>query len=300
MVITDSGQQAPTLYVIATPIGNLADFSQRALETLKSVDLIAAEDTRHTGKLLEQSGVRYKKLISYHDHNEEQRAQSLVKEMLEKSLQVGLVSDAGTPCISDPGFRLVSLAHQKKIRVVPVPGACAMAALVSASGLPSDRLLFTGFLPAKKKALEDEILSWKSVRASIVFYESARRIQTSTELICRHFPEGHLAFGREISKLFEEIQVIHTQEAGLWLKQHENLRGEFVVMLSAAHDQNGKQANPEQLKELVLSLCLRHPDLSQKDLLEKIQSSGVTARKTALYQILLEVRKEISEKDQKL
>lgn len=169
----------PTLYIVPTPIGNLADITQRAIDVLSSVDLIAAEDTRHTGKLLSHFGINTK-TYPLHDHNEQQKAQALV-EKLQQGMSIALVSDAGTPLISDPGYHLVNQCRQANVRVVPLPGACAVITALSASGLPSDRFSFEGFLPAKSKGRKDKFFEIAKAERTCIFYESPHRILDSLD-----------------------------------------------------------------------------------------------------------------------
>ncbi|MGR5541148.1 16S rRNA (cytidine(1402)-2'-O)-methyltransferase, partial [Vibrio campbellii] len=169
----------PTLYIVPTPIGNLADITQRAIDVLSSVDLIAAEDTRHTGKLLSHFGINTK-TYPLHDHNEQQKAQALV-DKLQQGMSIALVSDAGTPLISDPGYHLVNQCRQADVRVVPLPGACAVITALSASGLPSDRFSFEGFLPAKSKGRKDKFLEIAKAERTCIFYESPHRILDSLD-----------------------------------------------------------------------------------------------------------------------
>src|ERR1041385_1800842 len=165
---------AGTLYIVATPIGNLEDITQRALRVLREVDLIACEDTRHTRKLLNHFGIETK-TISYHEHNERERAEE-VCALLESGRSVAIVSDAGTPLISDPGFRVVNLAIEKAIVVFPIPGASALVAALSASGLPSDQFFFAGFLPPRTNARSDVLEKLRSIDATLIFYEAPHRI----------------------------------------------------------------------------------------------------------------------------
>ncbi|HPQ88413.1 MAG TPA: 16S rRNA (cytidine(1402)-2'-O)-methyltransferase, partial [Gammaproteobacteria bacterium] len=168
-----------TLYIVATPIGNLDDITKRAISILSEVDIIACEDTRHTGRLLANYGIK-NKLVSFHQHNENQFAESLIN-LLNKNNNIALVSDAGTPLISDPGYPLVKLAHENHIKVVPVVGASAIIALLCSSGLPTNEFLFTGFLPAKSKQREEELKRICENPFTTVIYESTHRIIKSLE-----------------------------------------------------------------------------------------------------------------------
>ena len=285
---------APGLYIIATPIGNLDDFSPRAAKTLNSVDLIAAEDTRYAARLLGQIGIKGKRLISYHDHNEERRARQIIAEMTTYNLRVGLISDAGTPCISDPGFRLVRMAHENNIRVIAVPGPAAFITLICASGLPSDRFLFTGFLPQKKGPLAREIHSWAALDASVVFYESAQRIKKTINLIALVYPDCSIAFGRELTKIFEEIRVMKAGKAVEWLSSHRFLKGEFVIMFHRKKIRGLSSSEVSEVKLVIESALRENPHLSQKDLIERCNTPGLS--KQVLYKIILKARKEVASK----
>lgn len=192
-----------TLYVVATPIGNLEDMTFRAVRVLKEAGLIAAEDTRHTKKLLVHFGIDGP-LTSYHEHNEREKAPFIVEKLLSGT-DVALVSDAGTPGISDPGYRLVGLAVEKGIKVVPVPGASAILSVVSVSGLPTDEFSFKGFLPVKEGELKRTFQGLKGVAATSVFYESPRRLARSLELAREVLGEVRVVVGRELTKMHEEV-----------------------------------------------------------------------------------------------
>lgn len=220
-----------TLFVVATPIGNLEDLSPRARQTLANVDLIAAEDTRHTGRLLSHFGVKTAQ-IALHDHNEDQVVTSLIAELLGGK-SIALVSDAGTPLISDPGFRLVASAHANKLRVVPVAGPSATTAALSAAGLPTDRYCFEGFLPAKQKARRDRIAALAGETRSMVFYESVHRVRDCLfDLVELFGPDRNAFIGRELTKMHE--QCVQAPLADL-LRQIDVgeivARGEFVLVV---------------------------------------------------------------------
>ncbi|MGL6261613.1 16S rRNA (cytidine(1402)-2'-O)-methyltransferase [Vibrio sp. WXL103] len=221
----------PTLYIVPTPIGNLADITQRAIEVLSSVDLIAAEDTRHTGKLLSHFAINTK-TYALHDHNEQQKAQVLV-EKLQQGMSIALVSDAGTPLISDPGYHLVNQCRQANVRVVPLPGACAVITALSASGLPSDRFSFEGFLPAKSKGRKDKFLEIAKAERTCIFYESPHRILDSLDDMLEILgPEREVALARELTKTFETIQNLPLGELVEWVRSDENQqRGEMVLLV---------------------------------------------------------------------
>jgi 16S rRNA (cytidine1402-2'-O)-methyltransferase len=218
------------LFVVATPIGNLEDITLRALRILKEVDLIACEDTRRTLKLLNYYGIKGKKLVSYHEHNEERRAKDLIEE-LRRGRSVALVSDAGTPCISDPGYRIVSLARREGIDVVPVPGPSAVIAALSTSGFPTDKFFFGGFLPRKGGALRETLEEFVGKPFTSVFYESPHRLERTLGLISEIYPEIEIGVYREITKVNEEFLRGKPKEILRELKEKGKLKGEFVLIL---------------------------------------------------------------------
>ena len=215
-----------TLYIVATPIGNLEDITHRAVRVLETVDLIACEDTRRTKILLEHYKIK-KPLVSYHQHSKLQKLESLVRE-LESGKDIALVTDAGTPGISDPGGVLVAEAAKKGIDVVPIPGASALTTLISASGIPMDRFLFLGFLP-HKKGRQTMIERIKNSDLPVVFYESPHRILKTLEALSKS--EGQIILGRELTKKFEEIIRGSAKEVYEHFKDKKIL-GEFVVIYS--------------------------------------------------------------------
>lgn len=223
--------EVPTLYIVPTPIGNLGDITQRAIEVLSNVDLIAAEDTRHTGKLLSHFNIQTK-TYALHDHNEQQKAQVLVEKLLAGH-SIALVSDAGTPLISDPGYHLVTQCRQAGVKVVPLPGACAVITALSASGLPSDRFSFEGFLPAKSKGRKDKFLEIAKAERTCVFYESPHRILDSlADMLEILGPEREVVLARELTKTFETIQGMPLGELIEWVKADENQqRGEMALLI---------------------------------------------------------------------
>ena len=220
-----------TLYIVPTPIGNLGDITQRAVEVLSQVDLIAAEDTRHTGKLLAHLGVKTR-TFALHDHNEQQKAEFLVGK-LQEGTSIALVSDAGTPLISDPGYHLVTHCRNAGIRVVPLPGACAVTTALCAAGLPSDRFSFEGFLPPKSKARKDKFLEIKAAERTCIFYESPHRIMDSlADMLEIIGPEREVVLARELTKTFETIQGMPLGELIPWIEEDDNRkRGEMVLLI---------------------------------------------------------------------
>lgn len=243
------------LYVVATPIGNLADFSFRAVEVLKQVDLIAAEDTRHVKMLLQHYGIN-KPLLSFHQHNEDHSSQGLVDKILAGQ-SIALVSDAGTPLLSDPGLPLVKLAKQANIDVSPIPGACALIAALSVSGLPITRFTFEGFLPRTSSARKSFFQEKLTDTTTWAFYESSHRIQAALEDMAGIFPAEHeIVIAREITKLHETILKAPLAEALQQVQSNENMRkGEFVVIVAGRKIETDEQSlSEEHLKILRLLL----------------------------------------------
>ena len=227
---------AATLYVVATPIGNLGDLSPRAQEVLRSVAAICAEDTRHTGQLLSHFGIS-KPLVALHDHNEEAMAERVVARLLGGE-SLAVVSDAGTPLVSDPGFRLVRAARAAGVKVSPIPGACAAIAALSVAGLPSDRFVFEGFLPAKGAARRERLNKLAGETGTLVFYESSHRIAESLADMAGAFGGDRPAVvARELTKLFETVLDGNLDQLLAKVLADDNQRkGEFVVMVQGAGD----------------------------------------------------------------
>jgi len=232
---------AATLFVVATPIGNLADLSARALETLRTVDAICAEDTRRTGQLLSHFGIATP-LVALHEHNEDAMAERIVAR-LQSGQSLALVSDAGTPLVSDPGYRLVKAARAAGVAVSPVPGACAAIAALSVAGLPSDRFAFEGFLPAKSAARRERLSALAGESRTLVFYESSHRIAESlADLVQALGPERPATIARELTKLFETVLAGNLAELLAKVQADDNQRkGEFVVMVQGAGEDAGAQ-----------------------------------------------------------
>lgn len=232
----DTMQPAGTLHVVATPIGNLADLSPRALETLRTVAAICAEDTRHTRQLLAHFGLE-RPLLALHEHNEAEVAEKLVARMVAGD-SLALVSDAGTPLVSDPGFRLVRAAREAGIRVSPVPGPSALIAALSVAGLPSDRFAFEGFLPAKAGARRERLAALAGETRTLVFYESSHRIgDTLADCVAAFGPERPAALARELTKLFETVLDGGLAALQARVDADPNQRkGEFVLLVQGAGD----------------------------------------------------------------
>jgi 16S rRNA (cytidine1402-2'-O)-methyltransferase len=241
-----------TLYIVATPIGNLEDITLRALRVLKEVDVVAAEDTRHTQVLLNHYGIQTP-LTSYHEHNERTKAEALVKQLL-KGQDVALVSDAGTPAISDPGFRLVKQAVDAGIRVIPLPGASALTAVLSASGLPTDRVAFEGFLPAKKKQRREKLRALRDEARTLLFYEAPHRLAETLDDVHELLGDREAVLAREVSKVHEEFLRGRISELLHALRRRE-IRGEFTLIISGSAGEIA--VTEDRLKAEIYELHLR-------------------------------------------
>ncbi len=247
MMSNDSG----ILYVVATPIGNQSDLSARAREILADADLIAAEDTRHTGRLLRTLGVR-RPMISLHEHNEQARVPELLAR-LEDGVTIALVSDAGTPLISDPGFRLVAAARSAGLTVSPIPGPCAAVAALSVAGLPTDRFVFEGFLPSRGAARRRRLEALLGERRTLVFYESVHRIVALLKDLAEILgPDRQASVARELTKLHETVTGGALADLAQAVEQDTaTRRGEYVVVVRGAGARSGKEA-PRELLTLLL------------------------------------------------
>lgn len=236
------------LYVVATPIGNLGDLSPRALKVLDGVDLVAAEDTRVTGALLAHFGVR-KKMVALHEHNEDAATREVL-DQLRKDRSVALVSDAGTPLVSDPGFPLVREARAAGIPVVAVPGPSAAIAALSVSGLPSDRFVFAGFLPARDEARRRRLEELAAETRTVILYESTHRIVDTVRALAEVLGAGRrVCLARELTKLYEDSHVADAPELARWLEADANRqRGEFVLVLEGA---DPAAAGPREAERIV-------------------------------------------------
>lgn len=235
------------LYVVATPIGNLGDMVPRAVETLQTVALIAAEDTRHSSRLLSHFDIKTP-CIAYHDHSDESRVDQLIAKM-QAGDSIALISDAGTPLVSDPGYRLVRSARQAGIQVVPIPGACAMIAALSVAGLPSDRFAFEGFLPAKQVARCTQLQTLAADSRTLIFYEAPHRILETLQDIRDVFgPDREVVIAREITKTFETIKGNNVAALVDWVATDSNQqRGEIVLLVHGAPKQENEAITPEQI-----------------------------------------------------
>ena len=218
-----------TLYLVATPIGNLEDVTRRALRVLGEADVVACEDTRRTRSLLEHFGIRARTL-SYHEHNERERAEELAR-LIEEGQTVALVSDAGTPGVNDPGYRVVRACVERGLSVVPVPGPTALVAALTASGLPTDEFYFGGFLPARPHARREKLASVKALRATLVFYETPHRLAHALADALEVLGEREAAVARELTKLHEEIVRGRLSELAERFAPEGSARGELVLVI---------------------------------------------------------------------
>lgn len=275
------------LYVVATPIGNLADMVPRAVETLQTVALIAAEDTRHSSRLLAHFDIKTP-AVAYHDHSDEQRTEQLLQRLLAGE-SVALISDAGTPLVSDPGYRLVRSARQRHIPVVPVPGACAMIAALSAAGLPSDRFAFEGFLPAKQTARSHVLQSLAAETRTLIFYEAPHRILETLQDVANIFGvEREVVIARELTKTFETIRSGTAAALAEWVAGDSNQqRGEIVLLVHGAAAREAADMGPES--ERVMRILLDELPIKQA---ASLGAKLTGLKKNFLYQWALENTRE--------
>ncbi len=281
------GELKGTLYVVATPIGNLDDLSPRAARTLASVDVVAAEDTRHSGRLLSHLGIQ-KRMVALHDHNEKDRTAGILTE-LQAGRDVALISDAGTPLISDPGYVLVREARAAGHRVSPIPGPCALVAALSVAGLPTDRFLYVGFLPAKRSGRRASLEVLSSEVATLVFYESPHRIMESVRDIADVLgSDREIVLGREITKTFETFYSGSVADvlAELERDPHGN-RGEFVVMVRGAAAQAGSEEAATMDVDRMLRVLLAELPVKK---VAKMASELTGLSKNELYQRALALK----------
>ena len=282
-----SVSNAGTLYVVATPIGNLEDMTPRAIRILSEVDLIAAEDTRHSGKLLKHFGIEAK-TEALHEHNERSQVPRLI-EILQAGKSIAFITDAGTPLVSDPGFHLVRSARQAGLTVIPVPGACAAIAALSAAGLPSDRFVFEGFPPAKSAARRAVFEKLREEARTLIFYESPHRILESLKEMAEIFgPEREAVLARELTKQFETVRNGTLTELSEWVKRdpHQQL-GEFVILIHGVPRAEREAVNEEA--ERVLRILLEELPVSQAAAL----AAKITGlKKNRLYEYALSFKQE--------
>jgi len=277
---------AGTLYLVATPIGNLADITHRALQVLKDVELIACEDTRHTQKLLQHYGIKTK-TISYHEHNEQQRAAQLI-DLLKQGSDVAVVSDAGTPSISDPGFRLVRAAIENEVPVVPVPGPSALISALIAAGLPTDEFFFAGFLPSKLNARRARLTELKSVPGTLIFYEAPHRLSATLKDAYETLGEREAVIARELTKLHEEIRRGRLSELATHYANEDNARGEIVVLIdrNVISDTTNETAPQQSISALVAQF--EHEGLDHRAALKKAARELKLSRAEAYRKLVTE------------
>ena len=286
-IMTEAAHQVypiATLYVVATPIGNVTDISLRALHLLSLADAVACEDTRNTAHLLTRFGLN-KPLIAAHQHNEREVAQTLIAR-LHAGERIALVSDAGTPAVSDPGARIVDAVRAAGLLVLPLPGPSAAIIAISASGLLNDQFYFVGFLPAKAKQRENMLHTLRGVSATMVFYEAPHRILDCATALAEAFePTRQVVFARELTKLFEEIHRCPLSEAKAWIRADAHReKGEFVILLEGATEaQDAEDVEAERILGILLAEC------SVK------QAANLTAqitgrKKNALYERALQLK----------
>lgn len=283
----DVNSAAGTLYVVATPIGNLEDVSARALRVLAEVALIAAEDTRHSARLLQHFGITTP-LAACHEHNERDEGGRFIRRLLTGE-DVALISDAGTPLISDPGYHLVRQARSAGIRVVPLPGACALIAALCAAGLPSDRFIFEGFLPAKQAARQARLEHLREEPRTIIFYEAPHRILDALgDLETVFGPDRPAVLGRELTKTFETLKGLPLGELRNWVESDSNQqRGECVLVVGGWQAPQGDDAVDANARRVLHLLLAELPVKRAAAVAAEI--TGV--RKNLLYQLALQDKK---------
>ncbi|WP_343722102.1 16S rRNA (cytidine(1402)-2'-O)-methyltransferase [Herbaspirillum seropedicae] len=293
-ILQDAAQQnypVSALYVLATPIGNVCDVSLRGLHLLSIADAVACEDTRNTSQLLQRYGLS-RPLLATHEHNEREAAAKII-ERLHAGQRVALVSDAGTPAVSDPGARVVDAVRAAGLRVIPLPGASAAITALSASGLTDERFHFVGFLPAKTRQRETALQELVELPAALVFYEAPHRIVETVQSLLQVFgPQRQVVLARELTKLFEDIHRCSLGEAPDWLAQDANRqRGEFVILVEGAPVTEGDGAEAER----VLRILLAELPVRQAAALAA-QITGV--KKNALYDRALAIRQGAQEDEE--
>ena len=279
---------AGTLYIVSTPIGNLEDITHRALRILREVNMVACEDTRHTRKLLNHFAIDAA-TISYHEHNERERADELCA-MLATGKNIALVSDAGTPIISDPGFRVVNLAIEKGFAVVPIPGATAFVAALSASGLPSDQFFFAGFLPARRSARRTKLEAWRSIDTTLIFYEAPHRISATLRDAAEILGHRQAVVARELTKLHEQFARGRLDELAEGFSDGNQARGEIVLLIAGAQLANdldqglGAVSTSQALAERVSQL--EREGLNEKAALRKA-ARALGLKRDEAYRLML-------------
>lgn len=275
-------KQSGALFVVATPIGNLDDISQRAIRTLQQVSCIAAEDTRHSGKLLQHLGIS-NRLFALHDHNEKQRAASIIEKCLAGE-DVALISDAGTPLISDPGYSLVRLCREAGVPVIPIPGPCALITALCAAGLPTDKFQFIGFLAPKSNQRQTQLAAVPTAAGTIICYDTARRIlDTLQDVVAVFGPERQLVLAKELTKTFEHFACGTAADITTWLTEDpQRCQGEMVLMIAPAPTK-ADEAVSEEVQRTLKILLAELPLKQAAALAAQIHNE----KKNALYQLAL-------------
>jgi 16S rRNA (cytidine1402-2'-O)-methyltransferase len=267
-IAEEGALDAPALYIVATPIGNLQDITLRALRVLRGVDLIACEDTRQTQKLLNHYDIKTR-MVSYHEHNEMTRAPELIRD-LEDGKTIALVTDAGMPGISDPGYRLIALAVRHHVRVVPIPGASAFLACLVASGLPTDSFRFSAFLPSKSGERRDALERIRESPRTQIFYEAPHRIvETLEDVVDILGAERHVVIAREVTKLHEEFLRGHAEQVLLELKSRGEVKGEITLLIGKAEPNHHPAMKPKNLR-VRLNEIMEADTIDEKSALKKL------------------------------
>lgn len=274
------------LYIIATPIGNLGDISPRAIECLKSAEIIACEDTRISKKLLSLLSVSInKEFMTLHDHNEEVHTEKIISKIKEEGKSVALISDAGSPLISDPGYKLIRTCREQNIYITTIPGCCALICALQLSGLPTNRFMFAGFLPNKDKARTDSFLSVREINATIIFYETANRIQKTLEAAKEIFANREMAVAREITKVYEECINGTAEELLAHFSQHPP-KGEMVLMIAPPNT-----SEKEKSIDIKAELARLMKEKSLKSAVKEIVEN-YNLNKNEVYEQALELKNE--------
>jgi 16S rRNA (cytidine1402-2'-O)-methyltransferase len=282
----------PAIYGVALPIGNMLDFSIRGIMTLRHADLLLVEDTRKAGLLLSRLMIKSPKVIAYHDHNEASLCATLIRKIKQEELAAAILSDAGTPAIADPGFRLFREAHRQGVPCVPVPGPSALLALISVAGLPTDRISFVGFLPAKSAKRLTEIRSWQRCQGTIIFFETALRILGTLAILQEVLADCQIAIGRELTKIHEEIKVFaNAKEAEKWVKARETVcKGEFAIAIDLRSGASQKHGEHDEIARQIRILLSK--GLSSRDIGRELANQGIARQQ--YYPLILAVKAELT------
>ena len=281
---------AGSVYIVSTPIGNLEDITQRALRVLAEVDLIACEDTRHTRKLLSHYGINTR-TISYHEHNERERAAELLAR-LQAGTSVAIVSDAGTPGINDPGFRIVRLAIENDVRVIPLPGPSALIAALVSAGLPTDEFFFGGFLPAKTNARRSRLAELRAVPATLVFYEAPHRIAATLQDAHEILGQRQAVVARELTKMHEEFARGLLSELAARFSADERVRGEIVLIIDRDVIAEDSEENKPEASIAALVELFEEQGLDQRAALKKAARELGIPRAEAYRRLIAERKTE--------